>query len=304
VVFLEDFPLNLKQELFNALGQSFFKNNRIFNKFSKATKNKTTQFLNERIYQKGDVICDKGSKDQFFYFISKGEVSFSFNSSRPAIFIKKTGDFFGSQEFFSGFPPKINAYASENTSVIALKREEFLKCLIDQREDYEHFCHIKDEINLEKNLINLKEPCKACGDLSHDEISCSVMHFIPQNALSLNYLKYHAKITPKLGNLKRKKKKSRTCFLKQNKEMSLKISDKQRSVEDEESYLNEDSESYVNIVKLDFDELTPLNFEVIKTNETSNYFPQHNPSLVIFKCDQKRRKIEKKYFKRNCFFKT
>ncbi len=58
------------------------------------------------------------------------------------------GDSFGIQQFFTGQSRNFEIRAVEFTTLLTVKRKEFMTLLSDFPEDYEKFCYIRDAVGL------------------------------------------------------------------------------------------------------------------------------------------------------------
>ena len=57
-----------------------------------------------------------------------------------------------------------------------LHREDFLKIISSNSQDYERFCEIKDKINFYQNVEDLYINCPSCSQKDHGVLSCPLLH--------------------------------------------------------------------------------------------------------------------------------
>ena len=57
-----------------------------------------------------------------------------------------------------------------------LLRSEFLKTIAKNSKDYEQFCWIRDQLQVEE--IQSKEKCMSCNCYGHDIWICPIVHFV------------------------------------------------------------------------------------------------------------------------------
>jgi len=283
--YLENLPIELKDEFNGYVTSTFFENILLFQSFSPETLGKAKLFLKNTLLSKGDAIYQKNSNDEdnALHFITKGEVSF-YSEGKNFVYKKKKGEIFGEEEFFSGFESKFTAIASEKTSIISLKQSDFLNILKEERNDYEKFCEIRDQINLESNFKDLKNKCGCCGDASHRETVCPMIHFISKSKKkSQKTFLFDPK--QKRSDFIRNKKKRKTKKLVNN-NINFENDISMNDFEENESFLNSD----VPLLEKDF--FGVKKFDVLKSNTNSRYFPEHNVEFVVMNANKKRKKIE------------
>ena len=107
----------------------------------------------------------------------KGKVELFTNS----IVIKElgVGEPFGEISFFSGKSRGLSAKSKDFTTLFSINREEFIKVLKKNTDDYEKFCMIQDQILLYGNYLPLKIRCFSCNQIGHLANDCQLIHFLP-----------------------------------------------------------------------------------------------------------------------------
>lgn len=145
-----------------------------------------------------EVIYLEGEKDDCsIFFIEKGSVEL-FQEIRSKkgkqvigahlIHTIDEGLSFGAIQFFSGQPRLFNIRSSDFTTLLYIRRVDFLNLLADYPDDYERFCNIKDNIFLNYKLSLVNSKCSVCGDSGHMVNACPFVHFIPNRSKIIRQL--------------------------------------------------------------------------------------------------------------------
>jgi len=131
-----------------------------------------------KLFPEEKIFLEKEDDDYSIYFIMKGKVNISTESG---IVVKElgVGEHFGEIAFFSGKPRKLSAKSKDFTTLFSINREEFIKVLMKNSDDFEKFCMIKDQILLYENYLPLKTRCYSCNQIGHLSHKCPLIHFIP-----------------------------------------------------------------------------------------------------------------------------
>ena len=101
-----------------------------------------------------------------------------FNFSQNKTFNKK-GEIFGENSFFTGFDRDFSCRSLELTSVLIINRKTAINIFKENKEDYESYCMIKDDILLQNDYKLLNHRCFYCRSLKHTIKNCNFLHFIP-----------------------------------------------------------------------------------------------------------------------------
>ena len=288
---LENMPLELKEKLNEKIFEKIVKKAKFLTIFSNDTLRKMQMLFKEIEFQPGDLIYAKDT-DPSLYYIGSGEVSFNFIAN-SVIFKRTSNELFGEQEFFTGFPQKLYAVALKKTLVFSLNRKDFITLLNENRTDYEKFCHIKDKISIEGNLLDLEYRCNACGlNENHNEINCPSVHYISKNKKIKEFYKEIEFSEQERRNYQRNREKMRRKVLLKKKESIIKNSinmHHKNCVEEEESEIYSDMS--INVSDKDFFGVNT--FDLLKINEDMSYFPEYNIENCIINANKNRKKIEK-----------
>ena len=108
------------------------------------------------------------------------------------IYIKK-GEFFGEISFFTGQERSASAISLDFSTLIGIKRCDFINVIKNSSYDYEKLCMIRDNIMLYRNYNNMSIRCFCCNYTNHIAKDCPMVHVIinPQRVI-----RDHIKIEP------------------------------------------------------------------------------------------------------------
>ncbi|KAL4505998.1 hypothetical protein ABPG72_013759 [Tetrahymena utriculariae] len=178
---------SLRQKLLFEANKIVLRDNQIFKQnFSKTVIEKTVPLILEMKYSPENIICQKGVLDDCsIYFIEKGSVEIVLNPkgiNQGELIKLNKGESFGSHSFFTGLP-RINSVRScEFTTILKIRREDFLQLLSYYQEDYENFCFIRDQINFLNDYSKIGQICKSCNSSYHMVNDCQYLHYISNKA--------------------------------------------------------------------------------------------------------------------------
>jgi len=208
----------LKDELYTEA------NGYILNKFSMFFANFSEQMLKNLMYHMrdarfnpGEVIFSENENDDCeIFFLIKGEVQITSNSiNRFRSYVKRTmsnlkdGSILGEMGFFTGQTRSVSALSKDFTSLLYIRREDFLTTLKKFPQDYERYCQIRDQISLNRNYLPLNLKCMACKQYDHLAIHCPLLHFNKEY-----FMMKHAVLTQQKERhfLKRRKTKEKNVL--------------------------------------------------------------------------------------------
>ncbi|KAL4466998.1 hypothetical protein ABPG74_010595 [Tetrahymena malaccensis] len=183
---------NLKQILQLESNSIIFKKSSIFrNNFSSDLKQKMIPLIKEYRATPDELICTENNEDDCsIYFLEKGSVEIVLSSASPCSssssnvnknkqnIILSVGQSFGEISFFSGKPRSMSIKSLEFTTLLYIKRIDFLQSIKNFPEDYERFCFIKDNINFYSDYSHLNLECLSCKQLGHIVKDCPQIHFV------------------------------------------------------------------------------------------------------------------------------
>lgn len=175
----------LKDELYTeANGFMLYKYPMFFANFSEHMLRALMYYMKDVRYNPGDMIFNENEPDDCeIFFLMKGNVEITFNSiNRFESYVRKPlgnikeGQVFGELAFFSGQTRGVSAQSSDFTSLLYIKREDFLNTLKKFPNDYERYCKIKDQILLDNNYMAINVKCGACQKGDHLVANCPSIH--------------------------------------------------------------------------------------------------------------------------------
>ncbi|EWS74975.1 cation channel family protein (macronuclear) [Tetrahymena thermophila SB210] len=178
---------SLRQKLLFEANKIVLRDNPIFKQnFSKNVIEQTVPLIQEMKYSPESIICQKGIQDDnSIYFIENGSVEIMLNpkgNNQSGLVKLKKGESFGAYSFFTGLPRINNIRSNEFTTVLKIKRQDFLQLLSMHSEDYETFCFIRDQISYLNDYSRIGQVCKSCNSSYHMVNDCQYLHYIPNKA--------------------------------------------------------------------------------------------------------------------------
>jgi hypothetical protein len=143
--------------------------------FSEGSLRKLVFSIQEVNLTPGDIVYldNDLEEDQSIYMVKKGEIEL-FVETDPVTIISKLhkGEIFGELSFFSEEARECGARSNTFTSLYVIRKEFFLSIIKANSDDYEKFCHIRDNLKLYRNYEDFYFKCKACKEEGHSTISC------------------------------------------------------------------------------------------------------------------------------------
>lgn len=181
---LNSLSTSLKEELLVEAYGTVLKNHPMFfANFSEASLRKVVSIIKDiKLIPDETVFLQNEQSDFNIYFIMKGKIELFFrNSTKQEVFIKrlKIGDHFGEIGFFSGQGRTLSVRSKDFTTLLTINREEFLKILERNPEDFQKFRMIQDQILLYDDMHSLKIRCISCSQTGHIASKCPLIHFLP-----------------------------------------------------------------------------------------------------------------------------
>lgn len=175
----------LKEELFlEANGSILNKHSMFFANFSENMLRALMYQMKEIRFNPEDLIFSEGAIDECeIYFIVKGKVQIAINclnrnrKSRLSLKTLSKGDVFGELGFFTGTHRRASAQSKDFSTMLYIKREDFLRLLEKFPEDYEKYCVIKDQILIDQNFNSINTSCFSCKQFDHLIKDCPLLHY-------------------------------------------------------------------------------------------------------------------------------
>ncbi|KRX04966.1 Quinoprotein amine dehydrogenase, beta chain-like protein [Pseudocohnilembus persalinus] len=195
-IILNILPDVLKEQLFIETNQLLLQNSVIFKNFSQIVQQKSVFLIKQQRFSPEDLVIEEGKQDSCsLYFIVKGEVEMSFieQSSKQGVNNKviiqkfKKGQCFGESCFFDGLPRKYTVKCLDFCTFKKINRQDFINLLQQNfQQDYEKFCHIKDQLLLQGYAQELESRCQSCKSLEHGIDTCKYLHLYPDRYNLIN----------------------------------------------------------------------------------------------------------------------
>ncbi|KAL4461448.1 hypothetical protein ABPG74_016072 [Tetrahymena malaccensis] len=127
--------------------------------------------MEEQKYVCDEVILDIGQECNSLYFVSRGEVQ-SLIDGGIVIGNHYKGDIFDEISFFRDGMSQIKYKSNGITTIVLLKKENFVSVLKKYPRDYEKYCMMRDKIKFYNNLRNFEHKCKFCQSFKHTIRDC------------------------------------------------------------------------------------------------------------------------------------
>ncbi|KAL4502287.1 hypothetical protein ABPG72_011874 [Tetrahymena utriculariae] len=158
--------------------------------FSKNVIVKTVPLIKEiRFNPEEKIFSQDDIDDSNIYFIEQGRVEVQSFYAHPVVKKQKMinclqklqkGQSFGEISFFTGKPRKFTIRSLQFSTILSIKRTDFIQLLQEFPDDYEKFCMIRDQINIYQEYRTIGFSCYACGKETHSIGECPIIHFIPK----------------------------------------------------------------------------------------------------------------------------
>ncbi|EGR27292.1 hypothetical protein IMG5_198840 [Ichthyophthirius multifiliis] len=157
------------------------------NNFTENTIQKTVFLIQEIRCTPEEILFYEGDLDDCsIFFILQGKLELFVDSDNNlgkqkinSLKIFNKGQCVGEQSFFTGQPRETSIRSVDFTTLLMIKRQDFISILKESPIDYENYCHIKDKLVLYKNYKNLGNKCLSCDSDYHFVNECPYIHYIP-----------------------------------------------------------------------------------------------------------------------------
>ncbi|KAL4510988.1 hypothetical protein ABPG73_008066 [Tetrahymena malaccensis] len=192
-IILNQLSGNLKQSIQLESNKLILKQNRILkDNFDKQILSEIIPYIQEQNCTPGEIVIDNeiGNVECYLYFVQQGQLellkneqkSQKINSQHNAHSFKKImqGDNFGQQSFFTGIKEDLGVRSLNFSTLLKIKRSDFIAILKQYQSEYEKFCMIKDKIIFSGFYAQLNEQCSSCKERTHSEILCPILHYVPK----------------------------------------------------------------------------------------------------------------------------
>lgn len=215
---LTNLPESLQEELKCHKNGVFLDKIPIFNDiFSDSTLKKLANIVKEQKFVPYELIFSQNNQDNpNFYIVKSGKIELFIQMPNKKVISLETftsEGYFGEKELFLNESFKISARALSFTSLLMIKKEDFIRIIRENEEDYERFCQIKEKMTFDYDNFDLK--CSFCfkkhlkGGCPFSQINLNKTEIIKKNISSIsqnrtefqrNFIKENALKTKKKFN--------------------------------------------------------------------------------------------------------
>ncbi|EAS03486.2 cation channel family protein (macronuclear) [Tetrahymena thermophila SB210] len=298
---LEQLSHKLKETLLMEANKVALRESPIFSTtFSEPVLQKILPLIKEIRCTPEEIIYLKGEQDDLsIYFIEKGQVeAFTFQKvpfnkkikTVNSLYTLSNGKFFGEYSFFTGEPRDINFRSLEFTTLLVIKRADFINLLKDYPDDYEVFCMLRDEATYNSQKSSIMNKCQCCNCYDHSLSVCPIIHFIPQK---LNVIRqFSTGMDQKRQQMLRIKSKKSQNAIYNNYDVQVRIEDFVNDyIEEIKAYFRK---YFIEIGRLDSNQSiqsSDINFEGYEDEEDDDGEDEIQNLDKIFECNDKKNKF-------------
>ncbi|KAL4459920.1 hypothetical protein ABPG74_003446 [Tetrahymena malaccensis] len=192
---IKQLPDSLRNDLLIESNKIVLRDCQIFqNYFSEDVIRATTPIIQEKHYTPHEHIFMEGenNQDQCIYFVQEGVIEMYIDSTNyfdekvggkdrfKTIKRFKKGDYFGELQFFINENKGMNVRSINFSTLLKIKRQEFIQILKKFPQDYEQFCFIKDSLIMQQTYEKLYQKCPSCYKSNHLLEACPFLHYYPR----------------------------------------------------------------------------------------------------------------------------
>ncbi|KAL4511460.1 hypothetical protein ABPG73_008538 [Tetrahymena malaccensis] len=180
---LSELSNKLRNEITLEINSKILNNYHLFSSnFSKSTLNKLIFIMKEILVNPNEIIISEDQQDDCsIYFIQNGviEIYQQQIQKQGQISVVKTltdGQIFGDISFFSGLQRQSSARSVNLSTLYKITRDEFIDILKENKEDFERFKMMEDQIIFQKEKSVIHNDCYYCKDSNHIANQCPRTH--------------------------------------------------------------------------------------------------------------------------------
>ncbi|CAD8094343.1 unnamed protein product [Paramecium sonneborni] len=180
----------LQEELQVSIRSKMVDKIKLFKRFSSSLKQQLIYWFEIAQYNPEENIIQEHQIEDFcLYFILKGKVKIQFQGyfqgkPKRTFHILQEGQTFGEFSFVSGIPPYISINSQGLSTVLKLRRSDFLEIIKTFPQDNEIFCLFKDNCYQNHNMFE----CHYCKIKGHLLFECQYLQYYPKR---LNVIEKH-----------------------------------------------------------------------------------------------------------------
>ncbi|CAK88316.1 unnamed protein product (macronuclear) [Paramecium tetraurelia] len=172
----------LQEELQVSIRSKMVEKIKLFKKFSSSLRQQLIYWFEIAQYNpEENIVQEHLIEDHCLYYILKGKVKIQFQGQfqgkpKRTFHTLTEGQTFGEFSFISGIPPYISLNSDGLTTVLRLRRSDFLEIIKSFPQDNEIFCFYKDNCNQNHNMFE----CHYCKVQGHMLFECQYLQYYPQ----------------------------------------------------------------------------------------------------------------------------
>ncbi|CAD8203152.1 unnamed protein product [Paramecium octaurelia] len=185
----------LQDEIDLALRTKMIERIELMNKFSPQFKQQLLYMIEQVTFNPEDnVLIEHQAEDLSLYYILKGEVKVQFQGSslannKRSVTKLVEGQAFGQHSFISGIPSNISIFSCGVTTLLKLKRSDFIEILSHYPKDNERFSMMRDNSLYNQSLFD----CYYCRIQGEYIVECRHLQYFPQRQNVLERYLYSRK---------------------------------------------------------------------------------------------------------------
>ncbi|KAL4511461.1 hypothetical protein ABPG73_008539 [Tetrahymena malaccensis] len=178
-----DLSHKLRDEITLEINSKILNNYHLFNSnFSKQTLNKLIFVMKEVLVNPNEIIINENQcDDSSIYFIQNGIIEIYQQQIQKlgqitVIQTLRDGQIFGDISFFTGLQRNASARSVNLSTLYKITRDEFLEILKENKEDFEHFKQMQDQMIFQREKSIINNSCYFCKDSNHIANQCPRTH--------------------------------------------------------------------------------------------------------------------------------
>ncbi|CAK60077.1 unnamed protein product (macronuclear) [Paramecium tetraurelia] len=185
----------LEDEIDISLRSTMIDKIELLNRFSPQFKQQLIYEIEQVTFNPEDnIIIEHQIEDLGLFYILKGQVKVqfqgsSFGNNKRAVTTLQEGSTFGQYSFITGIPSNISIFSSGVTTLMKIKRSDFIQTISNYPQDNEIFCTLKDNAFYNQKLFE----CYYCKIRGNYIIECRHLQYFPQRINTIEKYLYTAK---------------------------------------------------------------------------------------------------------------
>ncbi|CAD8095476.1 unnamed protein product [Paramecium sonneborni] len=187
--------LDLKDEIEISLRSTMIDKIELMNRFSTHFKQQLLYEIEQVQFNPEDnIIIEHQIDDLGLFYILKGQVKVqfqgsSFGKNKREVTTLSEGQTFGQYSFITGIPLNISIFSQGSTTLMKLKRSNFISIISNYPNDNEIFCTMKDNASYNQKIFE----CYYCQINGNYIIECNHIQYFPQRLNTIEKYLYTQK---------------------------------------------------------------------------------------------------------------